>query len=127
MVAVLNFLRRTRQYHMVVFGVARSLRTADRRIRYRQAGADGIEMTRLVHALYSLSRYSFLAIIAFGVGAADRAFGQEKPAEPAVKARLNSLGDSVAPMTSADFGRLMKSDVEKWAGVIQSANIKLEQ
>jgi tripartite-type tricarboxylate transporter receptor subunit TctC len=48
-------------------------------------------------------------------------------AEPAVKARLNSLGDSVAPMTSADFGRLMKSDVEKWAGVIQSANIKLEQ
>jgi hypothetical protein len=29
--------------------------------------------------------------------------------------------------TSADFGRLMESDVEKWAGVIQSANIKLEQ
>jgi tripartite-type tricarboxylate transporter receptor subunit TctC len=48
-------------------------------------------------------------------------------ADPAVKARLNSLGDSVAPMTSADFGRLMKNDVEKWAGVIQSANIKLEQ
>ena len=47
--------------------------------------------------------------------------------EPAVKARLNSLGDSVAPRTSADFGLLMKSDVEKWAGVIQSANIKLEQ
>ena len=46
---------------------------------------------------------------------------------PAVNARLNSLGDSVAPRTSADFGLLMKSDVEKWAGVIQSANIKLEQ
>src|SRR5580700_1970093 len=47
--------------------------------------------------------------------------------EPAVKARLNNLGDSVAPRTSADFGLLMKSDIEKWAGVIQSANIKLEQ
>src|SRR5580693_1168610 len=34
--------------------------------------------------------------------------------EPAVKARLNNLGDSVAPRTSADFGLLMKSDVEKW-------------
>jgi hypothetical protein len=33
----------------------------------------------------------------------------------------------VAPKTSADFGLLMKSDVEKWAKVIQSANIKLEQ
>jgi tripartite-type tricarboxylate transporter receptor subunit TctC len=47
--------------------------------------------------------------------------------DPAVKARLNSLGDTVAPRTSADFGLLMKSDVEKWAKVIQSANIKLEQ
>jgi tripartite-type tricarboxylate transporter receptor subunit TctC len=51
----------------------------------------------------------------------------ETTADPSVKARLNSIGDSVAPMTSADFGLLMKSDVEKWAAVIQSANIKLEQ
>ena len=48
-------------------------------------------------------------------------------ADPAVKAHLNSLGDIVAPRTSADFGLLMKNDVEKWAKVIQSANIKLEQ
>jgi tripartite-type tricarboxylate transporter receptor subunit TctC len=47
--------------------------------------------------------------------------------DPAVKARLNSLGDTTAPKTSADFGLLMKSDVEKWAKVIQSANIKIEQ
>ena len=47
--------------------------------------------------------------------------------DPAVKSRLNSLGDAVAPKTSADFGLLMKNDVEKWAKVIQSANIKLEQ
>lgn len=48
-------------------------------------------------------------------------------AEPSVKARLNSFGDSVAPMTSADFGLLMKRDVEKWASVIKTANIKLDQ
>ena len=48
-------------------------------------------------------------------------------ADPAVKAHLNSLGDTVAPRTSADFGLLMKNDVEKWAKVIQAANIKLEQ
>jgi tripartite-type tricarboxylate transporter receptor subunit TctC len=47
--------------------------------------------------------------------------------DPAVKSRLNSLGDAVAPKTNADFGLLMKNDVEKWAKVIQSANIKLEQ
>ena len=47
-------------------------------------------------------------------------------AEPSVKARLNNLGDSVAPMTSADFGLSMKRDIEKWAGVIKSANIKLD-
>jgi tripartite-type tricarboxylate transporter receptor subunit TctC len=47
-------------------------------------------------------------------------------AEPSVKGRLNSLGDNVAPMTSADFGLLMKRDVEKWAGVIKSAHIKLD-
>ena len=47
--------------------------------------------------------------------------------DPAVKARLNSLGDTVVPKTSADFGLLMQGDVEKWAKVIQSANIKLEQ
>jgi tripartite-type tricarboxylate transporter receptor subunit TctC len=48
-------------------------------------------------------------------------------ADPTVKARLNSLGDSVARRTSADFGLLMKNDVEKWAKVVQAANIKLEQ
>lgn len=48
-------------------------------------------------------------------------------ADGAVTARLSSLGDSVAPRTSAEFGQLMKSDVEKWAKVIHDANIKLEQ
>src|SRR5215471_12572327 len=39
-------------------------------------------MTKLKCVLCWLRPYSLLAIIAFGVGAADTAFGQEKPAEP---------------------------------------------
>jgi alkyl sulfatase BDS1-like metallo-beta-lactamase superfamily hydrolase len=49
------------------------------------------KMTRLIRALCWLSRYSLLTVIAFGAGAADTAFGQEKPAEPAVKALNNAV------------------------------------
>jgi alkyl sulfatase BDS1-like metallo-beta-lactamase superfamily hydrolase len=48
-------------------------------------------MTRLIRVLCWLCRYSLLTIIAFGAGAAGTAFGQEKPAEPAVKALNNAL------------------------------------
>jgi tripartite-type tricarboxylate transporter receptor subunit TctC len=44
-----------------------------------------------------------------------------------VRARMASLGDAVMPRSSADFGKLMEQDVAKWADVIHSANIKLEQ
>ncbi len=58
-------------------------------------------MTRLIDALYWLCRCSLLAIVAFGVEAADTAFGQEKPAEPAVKA-LNNAVLSKLPFTNQD-------------------------
>jgi alkyl sulfatase BDS1-like metallo-beta-lactamase superfamily hydrolase len=58
-------------------------------------------MTKLIDLLYWLCRYSLLAIIAFGVGAADTAFGQEKPAEPAVKA-LNKAVLSKLPFDKQD-------------------------
>src|SRR5215813_14229414 len=48
-------------------------------------------MTKLKCVLCWLCRSSLLAIIAFGVGAADMAFGQEKPAEPAVKTLNNAV------------------------------------
>jgi len=48
-------------------------------------------------------------------------------AEPDVKSRMSSLGDAVMPRSSADFGKLLAGDVAKWADVIHSANIKLEQ
>jgi tripartite-type tricarboxylate transporter receptor subunit TctC len=44
-----------------------------------------------------------------------------------VRARMASLGDAGMPRSSADFGKLMERDVAKWADVIHSANIKLEQ
>ena len=58
-------------------------------------------MTRLICVLCWLCRYSLLTIIAFGVGAADAAFGQEKPAEPAVKA-LNNAVLSKLPFNKQD-------------------------
>src|SRR5499427_9264096 len=48
-------------------------------------------MTKLIYVLCWLCLCSLLTIIAFGVGAADTAFGQEKPAEPAVKALNNAV------------------------------------
>jgi len=58
-------------------------------------------MTKLNYVLCWLGRYSLLTIIAFGAGAADTAVGQEKPAEPAVKA-LNNAVLSKLPFTKQD-------------------------
>jgi len=45
-------------------------------------------------------------------------------ADPKIKARLASLGVVPTPMTSADFGKLLASETDKWASVIKSAGIK---
>src|SRR5215831_5630449 len=58
-------------------------------------------MTKLIHVLCWLCLYSLLRIIAFGVEAADTAVGQEKPAEPAVKA-LNNAVLSKLPFTKQE-------------------------
>ena len=58
-------------------------------------------MTKLIDVLRWLCRYSLLPIIAFGAEAADTAVGQEKPAEPAVKA-LNHAVLSKLPFTNQD-------------------------
>jgi tripartite-type tricarboxylate transporter receptor subunit TctC len=47
-------------------------------------------------------------------------------ADPAMKARLADLGNAPVPMTSADFGKLIAAETEKWAKVIRAANIKPE-
>ena len=55
-------LPRKKRGDITFFGLARSLPTG-----YRQAGAKGIEMTKLTYVLCWLCRYSLPTIIAFGV------------------------------------------------------------
>jgi tripartite-type tricarboxylate transporter receptor subunit TctC len=47
-------------------------------------------------------------------------------ADPKMKARLTALGVTPLPGSSADFGKLMVDETEKWGKVIRAANIKAE-
>jgi tripartite-type tricarboxylate transporter receptor subunit TctC len=47
-------------------------------------------------------------------------------AQPKVKARFEELGAEVFPGSPADFGKFIADETEKWAKVIQAANIKPE-
>jgi tripartite-type tricarboxylate transporter receptor subunit TctC len=47
-------------------------------------------------------------------------------ADPKMKARLADLGSTVLPGSSADFGKLIADETEKWGKVIRAANIKAE-
>jgi tripartite-type tricarboxylate transporter receptor subunit TctC len=45
-------------------------------------------------------------------------------ADPVAKARLAALGGTVLALSSADFGKLIADETEKWGKVIRAANIK---
>jgi tripartite-type tricarboxylate transporter receptor subunit TctC len=45
-------------------------------------------------------------------------------ADPTMKARLADLGGTPFAGSSTDFGKLIAQETEKWAKVIQAANIK---
>jgi tripartite-type tricarboxylate transporter receptor subunit TctC len=45
-------------------------------------------------------------------------------AEPGMKARLAELGNVPVTMTSADFGKFLTDETEKWSKVIKTAGIK---
>jgi tripartite-type tricarboxylate transporter receptor subunit TctC len=45
-------------------------------------------------------------------------------ADPKLKARLADLGVDIMSVTSADFGKLIADETEKWGKVIRAANIK---
>ena len=47
-------------------------------------------------------------------------------ADPKIKARLADVGGTVLRGSHADFAKLVAEDIEKWAKVIQAANIKPE-
>ena len=46
--------------------------------------------------------------------------------DPKIKARLAELGATTLPGSSADFGKLIVEETEKWAKVVKFANIKPE-
>jgi tripartite-type tricarboxylate transporter receptor subunit TctC len=46
-------------------------------------------------------------------------------ADPKLQVRLAELGGEPMPMTPAEFGKLVADETEKWAKVIQAANIKV--
>jgi tripartite-type tricarboxylate transporter receptor subunit TctC len=45
-------------------------------------------------------------------------------ADPTIKARIADLGGAVFPGSSADFGKLVTDDTEKWGKVVKLAGIK---
>jgi tripartite-type tricarboxylate transporter receptor subunit TctC len=47
-------------------------------------------------------------------------------ADPKMQAQVVDLGAVAMPMTSAEFGRFIADDTQKWAKVIRAANIKAE-
>ena len=47
-------------------------------------------------------------------------------ADPKIKARLADLGSTAIAGSSADFGKFIADETEKWAKVIRAANIRPE-
>jgi tripartite-type tricarboxylate transporter receptor subunit TctC len=47
-------------------------------------------------------------------------------ADPKIKARITDLGGTVLVGSTADFGKLITAETDKWAKVIKIANIKVE-
>ena len=48
------------------------------------------------------------------------------PADPKIKARLDGLGGTVLAGSSADFGKVIANETEKWRKVIRFAGIRPE-
>jgi len=47
-------------------------------------------------------------------------------ADPKMKARLSELGGVPAPMSPADFGKMIADETEKWGKVVKFVGIKPE-
>jgi tripartite-type tricarboxylate transporter receptor subunit TctC len=47
-------------------------------------------------------------------------------ADPGIKTRLADLGNVPSAMSSAEFGKFIANETEKWAKVIKIAGIKAE-
>ena len=47
-------------------------------------------------------------------------------ADPKLKARLSDLGSTPLALSPSDFGKLIADEINKWAEVVKSADIKAE-
>ena len=47
-------------------------------------------------------------------------------ADPGIKQKLADLGGTPMPMSSAEFGKLLADETERWGGIIRKFNIKAE-
>jgi tripartite-type tricarboxylate transporter receptor subunit TctC len=47
-------------------------------------------------------------------------------ADPKIKARFAELGSETVPLTTAEYGKIIVEETEKWGKVIRAANIKVE-
>ena len=47
-------------------------------------------------------------------------------ADPAVKTRLTEVATTPMPLSPEEFGAYVRSEIDKWAGVIRTAGIKVE-
>ena len=47
-------------------------------------------------------------------------------ADPKIKTRLAELGGMLIPGTSADFGKVVAAETDKWAKVIKAGGVTLE-
>jgi tripartite-type tricarboxylate transporter receptor subunit TctC len=46
--------------------------------------------------------------------------------DPKIKARFAELGSETVPLTTAEYGKIIVEETEKWGKVIKAANIKVE-
>ena len=47
-------------------------------------------------------------------------------ANPKLKERFHALGGEVMPMSSAEFGKLVTDETDKWAKVVKFAGVKVQ-
>jgi tripartite-type tricarboxylate transporter receptor subunit TctC len=47
-------------------------------------------------------------------------------ADPRIRARIADLGNAPLALSSAEYGKLLAEETEKWAKVVRAANIKPE-
>ena len=72
------------------------------------------------------NRYSAMAFTSMLVASLATIGGALAQSYPKLKARLAALGAMPLATSSAEYGKLIAEETEKWGKVIRTANIKVE-